>query len=255
MSAEFMLASFKLLIEIAKESGNYDEEDLMVMRGIATEISYPTYDFFGTLVQFFGSNPSGHPLTVVINSLVNSLYMRYVYYKIARDDSWWHIPDFDRVVSLMTYGDDNIMTVKKGYDSYNHTRIAQEFDLVGITYTMADKGAASVPFINLQDASFLKHFAKWDDDLGIYRAIIEDASIAKMLHTHLQSKVLTKEQSSAEAIQNVALKYFECGEEVYTERVSQLREVAKVSGISGYLGHLKTYDEMRTWYKQKFGLN
>lgn len=255
MSAEFMLAAFKLMIEIAKESGNYDEEDLMIMRGIASEISYPTYDFFGTLVQFFGSNPSGHPLTVVINSLVNSLYMRYVYYKIARDDGWWKTPDFDQVVSLMTYGDDNIMTVKKGFDAYNHTRIAHEFELVGITYTMADKEAASIPFIDLKDASFLKHFAVWDDDLGLYRSVIEESSIAKMLHTHLRSKVLTMEQSSAEAIQNVALKYFEFGEGVYKERISQLKEVAEVAGISGYLGQLKTYGEMRDWYKQKFELD
>jgi len=32
-----------------------------------------------------------------------------------------------------------------------------------------------------------------------------------MLHAHLESDVLSMEQSSAEAISNVALKYFECG--------------------------------------------
>ena len=52
MSPQFMSAAFKILINLAEKSGNYDEYDLIIMRGIATEITYPTYDYFGTLVQF-----------------------------------------------------------------------------------------------------------------------------------------------------------------------------------------------------------
>jgi hypothetical protein len=252
MSPEFMLAAFKVLITIAERSGNYDADDLIIMRGIATEISYPTYDYFGTLVQFLGSNPSGHPLTVIINSIVNSLYMRYTYFKIAKDDGWWKTPRFADVVALMTYGDDNIMTVKKGYDAYNHTRIAQEFAEVGITYTMAEKEAKSVPFIHLSEASFLKHFAVWDPEFNLYRAVIEDGSIAKMLHTHLKSKVLTAEQSSAEAITNVSLKYFEFGRKVYSEKVALLEQVAEAAGIKGYLNPLPSYDERKDEYAAKY---
>lgn len=252
MSPEFMLAAFKLLIAIAEKSGNYDAEDLVIMRGIASEITYPTYDYFGTLVQFFGSNPSGHPLTVIINSVVNSLYMRYVYFKIAEDDKWWSVPKYSDVVALMTYGDDNIMTVKKGFDAYNHTRIAQEFAAVGITYTMAEKEAESVPFIHLSSASFLKHFAVWDPEFNLYRSIIEDGSIAKMLHAHLESKVLNMEQSSAEAIQNVALKYFESGREVYSEKVALLEKVAEAAGIGGYLEPIPSYDERKEAYAAKY---
>jgi hypothetical protein len=252
MSPEFMLAAFKLLITIAERSGNYDADDLVIMRGIASEISYPTYDYFGTLVQFLGSNPSGHPLTVIINSIVNSLYMRYVYFKIAQDDGWWKTPKFADVVALMTYGDDNIMTVKKGFDAYNHTRIAQEFAKVGITYTMAEKEAESVPFIHLSGASFLKHFAVWDPEFNLYRAVIEEGSIAKMLHTHLKSKVLTDEQSSAEAITNVTLKYFEFGRKVYSEKVALLEQVAEAAGIKGYLGPIPSYDERKFDYAEKY---
>lgn len=255
MSPQFMLMAFKLLIELAEKSGNYDADDLKVMRGIATEISYPTYDYFGTLVQFMGSNPSGHPLTVVINSLVNSLYMRYTYYAIARQSKWWRTPRFDQVVSLITYGDDNIMSVKKGYDEFNHTAIAAEFAKVDIKYTMAEKDAESVPFINLTEASFLKHFAVFDEELGLYRSPVEEGSIAKMLHAHKLSSVLSMEQSSAEAIQNVALKYFEFGHEVYTEKVAQLEEVARRTGLTGYVGPIMSYEERVEWYRTKFALD
>ena len=254
MSPQFMLMAFKVLIDMAKKSGNYDEDDLKIMLGIATEISYPTYDYFGTLVQFFGSNPSGHPLTVVINSIVNSLYMRYAYYKIAKTKKWIRVPLFGGPVSFMSYGDDNIMTVARGFEDFNHTAIAAVFAEVDIVYTMADKEAESVPFIELSDASFLKHFAVWDDELGLYRSPVEPATIAKMLHAHIKSDVLSMEQSSAEAIQNVALKYFESGREVYTRQVALLEQVATASGIQGYVGPIPTYDERVKWYKEKFDL-
>lgn len=254
MSAHFMMLSFKILIEMAKQSGNYDADDLKIMQGIATEISYPTYDYFGTIVQFAGSNPSGHPLTVIINSMVNSLYIRYTYYAIAAQKKWWRIPRFSEVVSLMTYGDDNIMSVKKGYEDFNHTEIAKQLAEVGITYTMAEKDAASVPFIHLSEASFLKHFAVWDPELKLYRSPVEEASIAKMLHTHKLSKILSKEQSSAEAIQNVALKFFEFGREIYEQKRTQLEQVADASGIRGYVGSLPSYDERLAWYREKFEL-
>ncbi len=254
MSPQFMLAAFKLLIKLAEKSGNYDEDDLTIMRGIATEISYPTYDYFGTLVQFMGSNPSGHPLTVVINSVVNSLYLRYCWYAIAKEEGWMRVPLFGNKVSAMTYGDDNIMTVAEGYDAFNHTAIAAQLAKVSIKYTMADKDAESVPFINLADASFLKHFAVWDEELGLYRSPVEEDSIAKMLHAHLKSKVLTMEQSSAEAIQNVAMKYFECGREVYTHRKAQLEEVSRIAGIQGYVGPIMSYDDRLAWYREKFDM-
>jgi hypothetical protein len=243
MSPRFMLAAFDILIDLAKESGQYDDRDIMIMKGLATEICNPTYDHFGTLVQFFGSNPSGHPLTVVINSVVNSLYMRYCYYEIARQDKWWRVPRFNKVVSLMTYGDDNIMSVKEGFDSYNHTRIAEVFDAAGITYTMADKEAESVPFIDGRDAGFLKRDAIWDTELQLYRARLDEQSISKSLHTHLESSAITEQQHCAEAIIGAADEYFEYGREVYDEKRTQLMEVSEEAGLTGLVGVLKTYDE------------
>jgi hypothetical protein len=186
--------------------------------------------------------------------MVNSLYMRYCWYAIAKEKRWWKVPLFSSKVSLMTYGDDNIATVDKKYTDFNHTAIVEQLAKVGITYTMADKEAESVPFISLKDASFLKHYAVWDEELGVFRSPVEEDSIAKMLHTHMTSKVLTMEQSSAEAIQNVALKYFEFGREVYEKRKLQLEEVARKTGIQGYVGPIMSYNERLSWYREKFDL-
>jgi hypothetical protein len=241
MSSRFMLAAFNVIISICSDSDHYTERDVTIMRGLATEICSPTYDHFGTLIQFFGSNPSGHPLTVVINSIVNSLYMRYVYFAIAQRKLWWSPPPYNTVVSLMTYGDDNAMSVAKGYGWYNHTAIAEEFAKCGIKYTMADKEAKSKPYVGMAELSFLKHIPVWDKELKLYRAVIEEDSIAKMLHSHVKSNFMSEEMHSAEAIRNVASKYFQFGEKIYEKRVSQLYEVARVNGIAGFVGDLKSY--------------
>ena len=251
MSPRVMLASFKILINLAEESGNYDADDLTIMRGIATEICSPTYDFFGTLVQFYGSNPSGHPLTVVTNSLVNSLYMRYVYYKIAAEEKWWRVPLFKEVVALMTYGDDNIMSVKKGYDAYNHTNIARVLSECDITYTMADKEAESVPFIDGSEAGFLKHNAVWDDELQLYRARIEESSISKMLHAHGRSAI-NEQLHAACTIKDALDKYAHFGDEIYTKRCAQLKQVAEECNIIGLIGHFPTYREQILKYCGKY---
>jgi hypothetical protein len=251
MSPRVMLASFKILINLAEESGNYDADDLTIMRGIATEICSPTYDFFGTLVQFFGSNPSGHPLTVVTNSLVNSLYMRYVYYKIAAEEKWWKTPLFKDVVSLMTYGDDNIMSVKKGYDAYNHTNVARVLSESDIIYTMADKEAKSVPFIDGSEAGFLKHDAVWDEELQLYRAKIDESSISKMLHAHGKSSI-SEDLHAACTIRDALDKYAHFGDEIYTKRCAQLRQVADECNITGLVGHFPTYREQILRYCDKY---
>jgi len=243
MSPRFMLAAFKILINVCEKSGQYDSRDLMVMQGVATEITNPTYDYFGTLIQFFGSNPSGHPLTVVINSLVNSLYMRYCYFEIAKTERWWKVPRFNEVVSLMTYGDDNIMSVKKGYDAYNHTRVAEVLDAAGITYTMADKEAESVPFIKGEEAGFLKRDAIWDPELELFRACLDESSISKSLHVHIKSDAITEQQHSAEAIIGAADEYFEYGRETYESRRDDLHKVAEETGIAGLVGEIMTYDD------------
>jgi hypothetical protein len=70
----------------------------------------------------------------------------------------------------------------------------------------------------------------------------------------MESGVLSMEQSSAEAISNAALKYFEFGREVYEEKRCQLMDVARESGLMGYVADLPSYDERLDWYRSKFGL-
>jgi hypothetical protein len=154
MPATVILAAFDIIREVCRLSGNFTDEDLKVMTGVAFDTAFPLVDLNGDLVEFFGSNPSGHPLTVVINSLVNSLYVRYSY--AILNPAGETAADFKENVALQTYGDDNVMGVSSTCTWFNHTSLANALASVGIVYTMADKEAVSVPFIHISQVSFLK---------------------------------------------------------------------------------------------------
>jgi hypothetical protein len=69
MPPDVILAAYDIIYAICKEAG-YSESDLLVVQGIAEDTAFPLVDFNGDLVQFYGSNPSGHPLTVIMVGLL-----------------------------------------------------------------------------------------------------------------------------------------------------------------------------------------
>jgi len=232
MSPSFILAAFDILHDLCKASGNYSDKDLLVIRCIAEDTAFPFVDFNGDLVQFYGSNPSGHPLTVIINSLVNSLYMRYVYYVLNPEKE---VNTFKQNVSLMTYGDDNIMSVSNEIDWYNHTAIARAFLDMEITYTMADKEAESIPFIHIDQASFLKRSWIYDEEVGSHLAPLEHDSIEKMLMTWVRSKQISIEEQALAVISTAAREYFFYGRKTFEEKVFMLRNLMSQLDIEDWI--------------------
>jgi hypothetical protein len=240
MSPIFILAAFDILHEICKHSGNYSENDLKIIRGIGYDTAFSLVDYNGDLVQFYGTNPSGHPLTVIINGLVNSLYMRYAYHELnPRRESH----TFKNNVNLMTYGDDNIMGVSPKTKWFNHTDIAKIFSDIDITYTMADKEAESIPFINIKDASFLKRSWQWNEDLQNYLAPLEHDSIEKMLMVWVKSKTISEEEQIIAVISSAVREYFFYGQIIFESKVRLLKWLCKELDIEDWI-HESTFP---TW--------
>jgi hypothetical protein len=222
MSPTFILAAFEILIDIAKASGKYDEGDLRVMWGIAYDTAFPVMDFNGDLVEFFGSNPSGHPLTVIINSLVNSLYMRYCYYV---QNPKKEVESFKKNVALMTYGDDNVAGVNRECDFFNHTVVQNTLARVGVKYTMADKESQSVPFIHINDVEFLKRKWRWEAELESYVCPLAEASIHKMLTRTVKSKVVSDRMQAASILDTACREYFWYGREVFEQKRKEFMDI------------------------------
>lgn len=250
MPASIMLASFSILIDLATRSG-YSPDQITIMKGLATEICYPLYEYNGDFFQINGTNPSGQGLTVFMNSMGNSLFMRYAYYQIYPYDGVTTFQDF---VALMTYGDDNVMSVSVDRPEFNHSRIAEVLAASDIRYTMADKNAKSVPYISLDEISFLKRGFKYSDEFGMYLAPIEELSLYKTLHSAIESKELTREAHSAQAIDCVLREYFIYGEEYFNKKRVQLVEIANKHQLMHHFkdNELHTYESLKCDFVNKY---
>ncbi len=240
MKAKVILMAFKFLILIAELAG-YPPAALRIMHYITEDIAFPLMVFNGDLVMFFGTNPSGHPLTVIINCIVGVLYMMYCFVKLKPDG--YDLGQFFKLVRLITYGDDNHLGVSPTIPWFNHSSIADTLAEIGIVYTMADKEAESVPYIHISEVTFLKRSFRYDADVGAVLAPLDENSIGKMLTMHVVSKAISQEDQILQTVGAASAEYFFYGKEIFIAKQTMLREVLEKCNLSVFI---KSYT-FQTW--------
>lgn len=242
MLADFILAAFDIIVEIFRAAG-FDDEFLLKVMCIGEDIAFSCCNISGDLVEFFGTNPSGHPLTVVLNSLVNSLYMRYCYCTLNPCNE---VESFKKFVHLFTYGDDNTCGVSKQAEFFNHTAIQKEMAKIGVEYTMADKESESVPFIHIDNVSFLKRKWVWNEDVDNWLCPLEEESIIKSLTVWVPSKSIDEYAQMVAVITSANNEYFFHGREKFEEKHAFFSRVLQEEPYSFYVNEttLPTYNEL-----------
>lgn len=222
MLAEWILAAFEVITKILRWAG-WTAEECIPIWALAEDIAFPVVNMNGDLIMFFGSNPSGHPLTVIINCIVNALYMRYCYMKLSPEGNASCLKNFKRDVALLTYGDDN--TAGSRVDWFNHTAIVGVLKSIGVTYTMADKESASVPFIHINNVSFLKRTWVWNEEANAYFCPLEEASIQKMLLIAVRSRTVTDDKHMSDVIRAAHQEWFWYGKERFHAEEAYLKSL------------------------------
>lgn len=221
MSPEFIQAAFDFIVNIVRAAG-YSEEEIQNIRCMAVDTAFPVCWAQGDVIEFFGSNPSGNILTVILNCIVNSLYMRYVWATISP----MPLSEFKKFVHLMTYGDDNIMGVSLDCPWFNHTALAKVLASIGVVYTMAEKEAESVPYIDISDASFLKRkFVPVDDDR--VACPLDWKSIDKMLTSCVASRSVCPEEQAVQSIRSAVGEFFQYGPDVFNSNVAKMKRIVR----------------------------
>jgi len=211
MRAQFLLTAFDCIIDFCSTCG-YSKEEVRVLKCIAEDVTFPTVNFHGDLVEFFGKNPSGQALTVTINSIVNCLYMRYCYKKLNPAKE---ISSFRENVALLTYGDDNGMGVSEKVPWFNHSSVSKILESINVVYTMADKESETRPYIHIDEASFLKRIWRFDEDLNHFVCPLDEASIKKSLMIGLKSKAVTAEEQAVSLMLSALGEYFWYGKDTF----------------------------------------
>lgn len=199
---EFSKDAFYVLKYLLKKS-NFPDDLLKSFDGLATECIYPIYDIDGLIVKLFGTGPSGQALTVIINGIINSLYMRYAYYMMHMDDfdspemmQLGIIPLFHEVIALIVYGDDNDFDVSPEEKLFNMVSVSEELAKIGVVYTNADKTENVITFKTLDEISFLKRGFRKHPDWGVRVGYLDEDSIKRSL---MMSRNLPKGSAQSEA--------------------------------------------------------
>jgi hypothetical protein len=131
-----------------------DGEENFLIRAVLFEDLMNSIHIRGNVVyQWTHSQPSGNPLTTIINSMYNALAIRIAYILIMKT-----IAHFKKYVSMIAYGDDNVVNIAEEIiELFNQFSISEALAKIGMTYTDESKGKNETrAFRELSEIEFLK---------------------------------------------------------------------------------------------------
>lgn len=241
MAAQITGAAANIMVSWYEEVG-CTKDEIILIQGALSDIIHPNILFDGDLYRFANGNPSGNLITVQLNSICNSIMMRYVYYAMMPNIK----EPFSQNVRLGTYGDDNAMSVKHHCKWYTHTTCQAEFAKLDIDYTMAEKTAQSVGYIAIDRISFLKRRFVWHETLHKIVAPIEEDSFLKKFYyikKPNESPLSPEEQFGAYTDGSFRDAYL-YGREYYDNFVTRIRRIVEQNPKLKFHVAFIPYDEM-----------
>lgn len=244
MTPDLILAAGEIVLEMCKRA-RYEDQDLQAVESIFFDIAFPVTNFDGDIIMTCGAEPSGHPLTVIVNSLVGSLLMRMAFVNLFPRES------FKQNVRLLVYGDDNLLSTKKG--EFSHCYIADFLQTQGLTYTMAEKGAESRPFVTFDECSFLKRTFEWHEELQRYVGPLAESSMRKSLMYYLPKGSISEENWAVEVMDTYCREMFFHGRDKFNmARKWCLSLVEKLDlGQCVRTTDFADFDTLVNWYVEK----
>lgn len=140
------------------------------------------------IYQATGGNPSGNPLTTLLNTILCIMLIGIFYFMISNQvaPQYCTIQSFLRYTRLKGFGDDHIVSVSRVVSDWFHAvNVGAAAASLGIQYTAAHKGAALSEILTpIQDLLFLGNTST--TGLGIlpgvqFYAVRQTSSCVKML--------------------------------------------------------------------------
>jgi len=226
---------------------NYNEKDIKSILDQLLEwmISTPIISEKKVFITNHGM-PSGSALTAFYNSLINIMYISYVYKILLPTRS---VSRFHMDLSYVVYGDDLVIAVsndiKHIFTPVNFAKIMKQ---LGLGFTPAEKGldwANIKPFKPISECSFLKRGFYFHQKLGEFVAPLSLVTVKSSLNyitDPLRSNELTLEK-----INNFQREIY-LHEDIYDKEITHVVNYAKNRGIS-YIP--LTQKQLRSLYKNQ----
>lgn len=185
------------------------------------------------------SQPSGCPITALLNSLYHSVSARYVYIVCARKyaPTYVSLQNFERCVVHNNYGDDDLWNISDEIVSwFNQVTISEAYTTIGMTYTDELKTGEIVATRSLDDVQFLKRKFRYDRDQSRYRCPLALETILEMaMWMHGTKNV---EEITRDTLKEAVYELSHHEEKVFNEHFPKFEYAATIVPTS-----LSTYSE------------
>lgn len=198
LRSDFMYAAGQIVINTICERNNVSRT---LLETIWQEFIETFQVGFRTVHLVKHGNPSGNPMTTVVNCIVNFLYHWYAYRKITGYVSLSH---FTSRVGFTCFGDDVLYSTTKD-SGYTFNKVSSLLHELGQEYTTAAKDSTSADSRTISEVTFLKR--RFVKENSIYLAPLDTDSIEQQFnYTYVgENDFCTIQQQLQEACMEAAL--------------------------------------------------
>uniref|UniRef100_UPI0009476016 polyprotein n=1 Tax=Posavirus sp. TaxID=1930510 RepID=UPI0009476016 len=156
MQSAFKEAAYDVIYSFLEQFISREEWDRFVYLS-----SHPWVRVHNKMYKFVSANFSGNIFTTVLNNIVNSLMIRYVYY--LEHDKY----KYDEVIRGVFCGDDHVLCVDRSKVEFSGKDLARLMPSLNQVYTSDVKDAEIEDYRNFEEISFLGCIPKKIDGLYI----------------------------------------------------------------------------------------
>lgn len=239
----FRRVAFFFYLLAKKFYGN--EEDAVVCYLVVYALCFKIFIYNGSVAFTIKGLPSGHMLTLIINSIVNMFLMLMAFEKLCPElaDKF-----FEHVFSA-TVGDDNLSGLSDEVkDRFNVSTISALYKSWGYVVTNANKSVELSAFISTDDAVFLKRKFRYEESLDLYVAPLDKDSIYKMLSFVEIPSGMSETQHYSVLFDVAQREFFLHGREVFDEFVGFATKIVDKHSI---FVDWKSFDQLVETFKSK----
>ncbi|APG76720.1 hypothetical protein 1 [Beihai picorna-like virus 93] len=226
----------------------YDDDNGMIRATLMEYLFNASWLIDDHVIQLNHSQPSGNPLTTMINCIYNMLIFRYCYLLLLeRMEAPLTLSGFRSNVACVFYGDDSICAISPSVkDWYNQLTITEAMAITGHTYTDETKSGSPPPFRSLHEVTFLKrHFVLRD---GMWIAPLSKETIEDMIMW--TRKNLDAQEALVQVTRTASFEASLHSREYFEQFCATVRKACRTAGYGDALLH---YNECEQFIRHQQG--
>jgi hypothetical protein len=236
------------IVEIVNNFYDDGEENAQIRRILWKEIVNSIHVCEDNVYMWTHSQPSGCPVTAILNSLYNSISMRYVWLTVVPSELRT-MKAFNEHVAMVSYGDDNCVNISDAViNHFNQISIADGYKKIGMTYTDETKSGDMVPYRSIDEIGYLKRSFKWNEEEHQFIAPLDLSVVLEMINWVRGD--FDHEERTVENLETSAFELSLHGQEIFEYWVRKYRQATHNFQIRPLF---LTYDEYRRVEAKKYG--